>query len=185
MIKRKVCIGCNNVFEIKKSDRDYCNFYCKRKHLLELEHGKYSNCEFCGTQFKFRPNKRFCSKFCSTTNVSKDGNKAKKKTCIKCGETKNYFDFMRGENLGICQVCWSKDNPKWVEKQKRLIDNFVEIETLLKKIKSQGWRAYFNDSLMIVHYYAEIDAFGQKTSIDDMFIELGIWYMKEKRNIFR
>jgi len=135
-------------------------------------------CEFCSISFKGRNQSKFCSDYC---RMSIHSNTKSKLICINCGEEKHRTEFIKST---LCIKCFSKANPKWIKKKKESIPYFIEIETFLKKIQAQKYKARYEDMLMIVHYHAEIDYFSTMT-IDDMFIDLQNWYIQQKRKLFK
>jgi hypothetical protein len=172
--KTKICKGCRVTFEIKNgADRDFCSAYCRR--YLK----KFVICEFCNKEFKAnRKDQRFCSDFCRNSHYNGYTNKL---ICSTCGQEKDRVDFIKKNE---CIKCFAIKNPKYVQRKKEAIPHFIEIESFLKKIDSQKYRATDVDVLMIVHLHAEIDHVSSKLTIDDMFNDLVLWYINKKREMF-
>lgn len=175
MKKTKVCPGCNVTFEVKKGDREYCTDYCRRNPSSN----KIKNCEFCGKQFKAKKvHARFCGDYCRISHYNGSKNILK---CKTCGEEKDRAEFVKTVE---CIKCFASKNPRFLQKKKEEIPHFIEIESFLKKIDSQKYRARYVDLLMIVHLHADIDYFSTRMSVDDMFLDLQMWYVRKKRELF-
>ena len=194
----KKCLYCEKDFVTTRAD--YCSGKCYRrlKSLNKKQSNNVRDCFVCGESFIVtRIDKKCCNKQCSAiySNRKRNGYKKfnAKKVCTNCGQEKplsNFYNVYK-TYYAFCKVCFNNNNEDKFLIEKLKVNNFIDVETFLYKIKRQKWMASDADIFDLIDLYDRIypeDTLTKEEpleALNDFFFKMAFWYKEKKNEIYK
>ena len=193
----KKCVMCDKEYENKRSD--VCSLKCSSKRSRQnIKSLLIRNCLICGTEFiAKRVDKKCCSQNCSSrlNYHKKSGNTKYKelKTCTNCRVEKSLTSFyhIHKTYFAFCKLCYDNHNEDKYLIAKLKIDNFVDVEKFVNKIKRQKYMASDADIFTLIDLFDLLypdDLTTYEVPLETLnyyFYKMALWYKKKKETIYK
>lgn len=194
------CVICNKEYEGRLRS-EVCSLYCASRRSAFNRKNKISivkNCIVCGGEFiASRVDKQCCSKNCASRNhyYVKTGktNHKKLKTCTNCGNEKPLSSFynIRKTYFAFCKSCYNIHNADKFLIAKLKVNNFIDVENYVNKIKRQKYMASDIDVFSLIDLFDVVfpdDLTTYPNPLDTLnyyFYKLAFWYKDNKEKIYK